>query len=100
MNKLLIALVGSWTLIATLPAVAGPDWQLIEQARKAKQSAPSEKTGGTVATSGTGAQRMCPAEPLVLGLDHGPRATSTPQLNQQRRERYEALMKACQGQAK
>jgi len=100
MNKLLIALVGSWTLIAALPAVAGPDWQLIEQGRKAKQTASPERTSGTVASSGTGAQRMCPTEPLVLGLDHGPRATSTHQLNQQRRERYEAQMKACQGQAK
>ena len=100
MNKLLITLIGSWTLMAALPAVAGPDWQLIEQARKAKLTAASERTSGTVATSGTGAQRLCPAEPLVLGLDHGPRATSTPYLNHQRMERYEAQVKACQGQSK
>lgn len=36
MKKLLISLAGVLTIGAALPAIAGPDWQLIEQARKAK----------------------------------------------------------------
>jgi hypothetical protein len=37
MKKALITLLGVVVLGATLPALAGPDFQLIEQARKAKQ---------------------------------------------------------------
>lgn len=36
MKSLLIILIGVLTIGATLPAIAGPDWQLIEQSRKAK----------------------------------------------------------------
>jgi hypothetical protein len=36
MKKALFVLIGTLTIGATLPAVAGPDWQLIEQGRKAK----------------------------------------------------------------
>ena len=46
-----------------------------------------------------GLQRA-PPERLVLPLDHGPRAQTTPYLNQQRKERYEMQVKACQGTAK
>jgi hypothetical protein len=34
--------------------------------------------------------------PLVLPLDHGPRAVTSPQLKQLRRERLETQMKACE----
>ncbi|PFH07776.1 hypothetical protein BCF11_0114 [Collimonas sp. PA-H2] len=37
MKKLLLTLLCISTIGAALPAFAGPDWQLIEQARKAKQ---------------------------------------------------------------
>lgn len=39
MKKLLIILIGSFTLSAAAPALAGPDWQIIEKARKDKQAA-------------------------------------------------------------
>lgn len=39
MNKLLITLAGALTLGAALPVFAGPDWQIIEKARKEKQAA-------------------------------------------------------------
>ncbi len=58
MKNLLITLIGVLAIGATLPAVAGPDWQLIEQGRKAKlarmqQAAPQAQTSGssTPATS-------------------------------------------------
>lgn len=38
MKTVLIPLIGALTLGTALPAIAGPDWQLIEQARKAKQA--------------------------------------------------------------
>ena len=34
MKKLLITLIGSFALAGTLPAFAGPDWQIIEKSRK------------------------------------------------------------------
>ncbi|MGH8790462.1 MAG: hypothetical protein ACREYA_36060 [Cupriavidus necator] len=88
MNKLLIFLIGMVTLGASLPAAAGPDFQAIERARKAKQAE-------QVKMAGTG-QKDCDSMKLVLPLDHGPRAQTTPYLNQQRRERFEAQRKACE----
>lgn len=88
MKKLITTLVGIATLGASLSAFAGPDWQAIEQARKsahtqtvnAEKVAPSDK---------------CAEKRLVLPLDHGPRAQTTPYLNRQRKEAFEAEMKAC-----
>ncbi len=37
----------------------------------------------------------CPPPALILPLDHGPRAVTTPYLNKLRKERYEAAVKAC-----
>lgn len=36
MKKLLVILIGCATIGATLPASAGPDWQVIEHGRKVK----------------------------------------------------------------
>lgn len=36
MKTVVISLIGALTLGAALPALAGPDWQIIEQGRKAK----------------------------------------------------------------
>ncbi|MDA8254294.1 MAG: hypothetical protein M0Z99_01425 [Betaproteobacteria bacterium] len=82
MNKLLITLAGVLTLGATLPAIAGPDFQIIEKGRKAAQERAATEKG-------------CEAKRFVPLLDHGPRATTTPYLNQQRKARFEAEMKAC-----
>lgn len=82
MNRLLITLAGVLTLGATMPAIAGPDFQAIEQGRKAAAVRATTEKG-------------CESRRLVLPVDHGPRATSTPYLNQLRTQRFEAEMKAC-----
>lgn len=63
--------------LASLPAVAGPDWQLLEQARKANQAEAQEQL------------REGRPRRLALPLDHGPRAQTTPWLNQQRLKQAE-----------
>lgn len=97
MKKLFITLIGSFTLTAAIPALAGPDWQIIEKARKDKQASALAQRGDGVSGSGTsGASGVrCPVEPLVLQLDHGPRAQTTPYQNQLRRERHEAAQQVC-----
>lgn len=118
MKKLLITLIGALSLGAALPAVAGPDWQAIEAARKAKQATqiarhagPDDVQGPTAAASspkdpyaalpptGAGPQK-CPTDALVLPLDHGPRAQTTPYQNQLRRDRYAAQLTACKQSTK
>ena len=105
MNKLLIALISTITLGAALPAVAGPgpDWHAIEQARKAHQAVQSERTGDIYeasAPTAAGSQKCAMPAPLVLPLDHGPRAQTTPYLNHQRVERYMAQVQACKEASK
>lgn len=81
---------------ASLPALAGPDFQAIEKARAAKQAAATTQTVGTPRVdSATGQRVNCPPDPLVLPLDHGPRAQTTPGENRVRKARYEAQVKAC-----
>ncbi len=92
MNKLLNTLIGAVALSAMLPAFAGPDWQAIERARQNKraQLVPAEKASP---------QANCAAKRLVLPLDHGPRAQSTPWLNERRKASFEAEQKACKDAA-
>jgi hypothetical protein len=92
MKKPLVILIGALTLGAALPALAGPDFQVIEQGRKAAQVAAAERRADTLAGKGS---PNCPPPPLVLPLDHGPRALTTPGENRQRRARYEAQLRAC-----
>lgn len=94
MNKPLITLISVLTLGAALPAFAGPDWQAIEQARKAKLTTQAARHGDAMPVKGTGAM-SCPPDALVLPLDHGPRAQSTRYLNEKRKVRFEAEQKAC-----
>lgn len=91
MKKLLITLAGALAIGAVLPANAGPDWQLIEQARKAKSAKlqqeatqQKQKSAQPQATSGNEGPKR-----IVLPLDHGPRAQTTPWVNQQRLRRAE-----------
>ena len=88
MNKTLLGLIGALSLGATLPAFAGPDWQVIEQARKNKRAEVAQMEKLTPA-------EKCAARQLVQPLDHGPRAQSTPYLNEQRKARFDAELKAC-----
>ncbi|HEU5297830.1 MAG TPA: hypothetical protein VFU71_23870 [Burkholderiaceae bacterium] len=81
MNHLLVTLIGGLAFGATLPAFAGPDWQAIEHGRRGKQA---ELIAHPATVSPT----------LVLPLDHGPRAQTTPYLNRLRRERFEAHRQA------
>jgi len=93
MKKLLTTILGIFALAAALPALAGPDWQLIEKARAEKQAAALET--GRVSSSGTSAARGdCRVERLVLPLDHGPRAQTTPYQNAQRKARHDAQVEA------
>lgn len=78
-----------WALAASLPAAAGADFNIIEQGRKAKQSAQQADQGKTRG------EPACPPGQLVLPLDHGPRAQTTPYANQLRKERYASQMQAC-----
>lgn len=97
MKKLLITLIGAVTLGTTVPVLAGPDWQAIEHARKAKQKAQAARHGDAheaMAPASAGPMK-CPPEAPVLQLDHGPRAQTTPYQNRLRKDRYEAQLKAC-----
>lgn len=95
MNKLTYPVIGALILGVALPALAGPDFQLIEQARKAGQQTEARRAQDTAAKAGL----RCPPQPLILPLDHGPRAQTTPYLNQLRKQRFEAAMKACKAQS-
>jgi len=86
MKKLLIAIAAVLTLGTSLPAFAGVDFQALEHARNA-QRAQNARPGNA------NPQGRDTPTPLVLPLDHGPRAQSTPYLNQQRVARFEARTK-------
>jgi hypothetical protein len=87
MNKSLITLIGALTIGAAWPALAGPDWQVIEQARKAKQAAQAPRHDSTGVAKG-----QCTPGELVLAVDHGPRAQTTPYQN---RLREQAHVRTC-----
>ena len=96
MKKPLLSLIATIVLGASLPALAGPDFQAIEKARAAKQAAAAAQTASTTSVDrATGLRVKCPPDPLVLPLDHGPRAQTTPGENRTRKARYEAQVKAC-----
>lgn len=95
-KKLLISIVGALMLGIAAPSLAGPDWQAIEQARKAKQAAQVARHGDPYEAQGpTSAGVKCPPQAPTLLLDHGPRAQGTPYLNRQRQQRYEVQLQAC-----
>lgn len=71
MKYLIIALVGATTLGGSFTVSSAPD-----------------------------PVKVCPPKKLVLPLDHGPRAQTTPYLNQVRKARYEAEVNACKDAAK
>ena len=89
MKNLVVSLIGALTVGAALPAFAGPDFQAIEHARKAHREAQLARHGATEAPA-SAVQKDQPSHALVLPLDHGPRAQTTPWLNKQRVLRAEA----------
>ena len=94
MKTFLIAIISLLTLGAQLPALAGPDFQAIEQARKARQAADMQRRTDTRLAAED--KKRCPPAALVLPLDHGPRADTTPAQNRLRKERHQAAMEVCQ----
>lgn len=96
MKKLLVSLIGAFALGATLPAIAGPDWAVIEWARKAKQEAALAQADQAGLSGPSAKSPGCPPPSLVLPTAHGPRAVTTPAANEIRKARHEARVKACQ----
>ncbi|WP_076591347.1 hypothetical protein [Herminiimonas arsenitoxidans] len=72
MKKLLLTLLCISTLSAAFPAFAGPDWQLIEQGRKAKQAQ------------------------LTQAANKAPQAGMDHQMDPKMQEKMDQMMKDCQ----
>ncbi len=101
MNKLLIILFSAVALGSTLPAFADSGASATEQAGNTNQTAPAAPNGDVhMASASAGAMKCAMPDRLVLPLDHGPRAVTTPYLNQQRRARHDAQVKACMDASK
>lgn len=83
MNKPLVLLVAGLATAAASSAFAGPDFFALQKAREARQAQSSTQP------------KDCAAARLVLPLDHGPRAQTTPYLNEKRKERFAAQQNAC-----
>lgn len=94
MKKLPYTLIAGQTVGTALPTWAGPDWEIIERARKAKQAQPIARHGDAIDPRRAAAAK-CPSDNALLQLDHGPRAQATPYQNRLRLERYEAQLQAC-----
>lgn len=95
MNKLIYPLAGALMLGATLPVLAGLAGLLDSlKVRAGQEEAEATRTRDAAEAAKTG-RGDCPPQPLILPLDHGPRALTTPYLNQLRKQRFEAEMKAC-----
>ena len=63
MKKHHLAAITSFSLVFAMPALAGPNWQVIHAAE----------------------QHASQNDQIILPLDHGPRALSTPWANRQER---------------
>lgn len=99
MTRFLIKLTGGLTLGAVLSACAGPDLKALERDHKGQlasqaQTQPQRDIYANLPPTAAGSPK-CPQQSPVMGLDHGPRAQTTPYQNQLRRDRYAAQMSAC-----
>ena len=72
MKKLLLMLLCISTLSTAFPAFAGPDWQLIEQGRKAKQAQ------------------------MMRAANKAPQAGMDRQMDPKMHEKMDQMMKDCQ----
>jgi type II secretory pathway pseudopilin PulG len=86
MNRPFITVVIAITAAVSIPAVAGRDAAQISQQEKANQ-AMAEQHAKEEAKAGKAATR------IVLPLDHGPHAQTTPWVNKQRLLRAAAMEK-------
>jgi hypothetical protein len=77
MKKTSVTLAGILAVSFALPAMAGPNWTVIQEAVKNHQAAKQKQAS----------HKDSIAQQEVLPMDHGPRALSTPWLNQ-KREQY------------
>jgi hypothetical protein len=84
MNKLLISLLVAASAAVAIPVHAGRDGDQIYLQEKANQAAATQRAQE--------AAQPRSARKIILPLDHGPRADTTPWLNKQRLLRVE---KAC-----
>lgn len=87
MRRLILTLGSTGVLTVASPVIAGPDFHMIDQARTAHQARAQM-------------QQNCETKRLVLPVDHGPRAQTTPYLNKLRTERFHAEMTACRAAPK
>lgn len=97
MTRFLIKLAGGLTLGAVLSACAGPDLMALERAHKGQLATQAQPQGDNYANfppTAAGSPK-CQQQAPVMGLDHGPRAQTTPYQTQLRRDRYAAQMSAC-----
>jgi hypothetical protein len=90
MKKLLTIVFGTLTLSTTLPTFAGPDWQVIERARKEK-----EQSAQLAQKEQSKAAGQCVVARATLPLDHGPRALTTSYLNEQRKAMSRSDTRVC-----
>lgn len=88
MKRIVTILIAAISLAAVLPALAGRDGQAIERMRQNHRAQVGQIEKLTP-------DEKCAAKRLVLPLDHGPRAQSTPYLNEKRKASFEAELKAC-----
>jgi type II secretory pathway pseudopilin PulG len=88
MSKLFIIVAMTVTTAVSVPAFAGRDAAQISQQEKSNQTVAAQRAQET-ARLGKAATK------IVLPLDHGPRAETTPWLNQQRRLLAEAMTKSA-----
>ncbi len=93
MRTLFVILIGAVTLGATLPAIAGPDFQSLDQIRKTHLAQEEQMWKASP-------DQRCASKQFVSLIDHGPRAQTTPHLNQLRRQRLNEEMKACKQETK
>lgn len=92
MKRILTILLVAISVGAALPALAGPDWQTIEKARKNHRAQVGRMEKLTT-------DEQCAARRLVLPPDHEPGAQSSAYLNEQRKTTFEAELRACKDAA-
>ncbi|MFG6431742.1 hypothetical protein [Roseateles sp. LYH14W] len=93
--KLLAVTVCSFAMAA--PALAGPDWSAIEQARKLRRAASTETAPAAtrVAHAEPATNAACTTAAPLLQPDHGPRPVTTPQANRVRVAEHKAALGNC-----